>query len=79
MGRLDFVSESTYIIFAEGDLDMHSVCFQGVSHHSVVVILVADVEYVLTESLQHFLAEIDSIEEGCLHSFLHCHLCHSSL
>ena len=29
MGRLDFVSESTYIIFAEGDLDHALSLFPG--------------------------------------------------
>ena len=74
MGRLDFVGESTYVIFAEVDMYQTLVCLKGVPHHSIVMVLVSDVEYVFTESLQHFLAKVHNIEECWFRSFLHCHL-----
>ena len=62
MGRLDFVSESTYIIFAEVDMDHAFVCLQGVSHHSIILVLVSDVEDLCLQK-RLFLAEVHNIEE----------------
>ena len=62
MGRLDFVSELTYIIITEVDMDHAFVCHQGVYHHSIVMILVSDVEDLCLQKLL-FLAEVHNIKE----------------
>ena len=63
MGRMDFVRESTYIILTEVDTDQTFVCVLGFSRHSIILVLVSDVEDVFAETPQHVLALVHNIEE----------------
>ena len=62
MGILAFVGESTYVISAEVDMYQTLVRPQGVPRHSILMVLVSDVEYVFTEYLQHFSPKVHNIE-----------------
>ena len=68
MGRLDFVSELTYIIITEVDMDHAFVCLQGFSHHSIIIVLVSDVEDLCLQKLL-VLAEVHNIARMLIPQF----------